>query len=78
MDIKETGVYWNPDKCQHEAWAVNQKTGEKTLLGAYSIPHSFPKRWKKIARKEWEAKIWARFFFGGNGAKTEGGKHGHS
>jgi hypothetical protein len=55
MDITATGVYYNQNKCQYEAWIVNQKTGEKRCIGTISevAVEEHPE-----SKKIWEKMVW--------------------
>lgn len=65
--IPSTGVYWNPDEYQHEAWVVNQETGEKVMIG-FLRDYGASADTKKRERRWWENKTWSRFLgLGGNG-----------
>ena len=53
--LRETGTYHNDAALRSECWAVNQRTGEKRLLGWCSdvVPPE--------GRREWERWLWTRF-----------------
>ena len=47
----KTGTYWNPSKDRWEAWAVNSRTGEATMLGWLA-------KEAEAGRGDWEREIW--------------------
>lgn len=54
--ITSTGVYWNRDDYQHEAWVVNQATGEKTCIG-WMRDDGLTSEMKKQRRRWWENRV---------------------
>jgi len=58
--ILSTGVYWNPDQYQHEAWVVNQRTGEKICIGLLRDDGTQVDTSKKL-RRWFEREIWGNF-----------------
>ncbi len=69
--ITSTGVYWNRDEYQHEAWVVNQDTGEKTCIG-WMRDDGLTSEMKKQRRRWWENKVWARWLGLGHNAALTG------
>jgi hypothetical protein len=58
--ITSTGVYWNPDEYQHEAWVVNQATGEKRCIG-WLRDDGRGSDTEMKRRHWWEKEVWGRF-----------------
>lgn len=57
--VKGTGVYFNESKQRYEAWAVNNRTQKKILLGwlTKECSDSHPDAYKLWDRSIWSA-LW--------------------
>lgn len=57
--ITSTGVYWNAEEYQHEAWVVNQRTSEKKCIG-WLRDNGMSREIAKRYRRWWERETWGR------------------